>query len=243
MEVTRLEQKLLEAKQITVEPQKKAQEQERQHREVHAELQRVRAGDQRAPGWAARAYVESLEHQLNDAQQQLDKLRAGYHPSAVEGQLATQETQINEQLEALEQECKILCEAAAQAVAEGDFAYRDANTFRMLNRRLQAAVPDSQPAGASDSELQARCTRAEIKVAALQIEAQNRADQKKEEATDTSAAMMPLHFPALSGVKSGLVSQASPQLGKGLSLFSTPHASPLPGLGRGAAALFAGPVG
>ncbi len=44
------------------------------------------------------------------------------------------------------------------------------------------------------------------------------------------------------GGGSGLMIQASPQLGGGMSGLSTPRASPLPSAGRGTAAYFAGPV-
>ncbi len=74
------------------------------------------------------------------------------------------------------------------------------------------------------------------------LEAQDRAAQEKEEATATSTALGPLSFPTLSVRESGLLSQASPQLGRGLSVLSTLRASPLPGLGRGATAFFSGPV-
>ncbi len=62
------------------------------------------------------------------------------------------------------------------------------------------------------------------------------------QATTTSAAMRPLSFPTLSGMESGLVTQASPQLMGGMSGPSTPRASPLPLVRRGAAAYFAEPV-
>ena len=58
----------------------------------------------------------------------------------------------------------------------------------------------------------------------------------------TSAAVGPLSFPALSGMESGLATQASPQLGGGMSGLGMPRASPLPSAGRGAALRFADPV-
>ncbi len=61
-------------------------------------------------------------------------------------------------------------------------------------------------------------------------------------ATSTSAAMGPLSFPTLSGVESGLTTQASPQLGGGMSGLSMPRASSLLLAGQGTTAYFAGPV-
>ncbi len=46
--------------------------------------------------------------------------------------------------------------------------------------------------------------------------------EEQESATATSAALGPLSFPAFSGMESGLVTQASPQLGGGMSGLETP---------------------
>ncbi len=108
--------------------------------ETRASLEHARTESQRAPGRTEKALIESLEHQFNEAQQQLVKLCAGHHPSATEGHLAAQQSQANEQLEALQVECNALHEVATQAVTERDAAHRDVETFRTLNLRLRATL-------------------------------------------------------------------------------------------------------
>ncbi len=73
--------------------------------------------------------IESLEHQLNDATQQLTRLRAVHAPGATEEQLTTQQSQTNEQPEPLQGECQTLFEATAKVVAERDIALRNVDTF------------------------------------------------------------------------------------------------------------------
>ena len=46
--------------------------------------------------------------------------------------------------------------------------------------------------------------------------------------TATSTALIPLSFHVLSGIESGLATQASPQLGGGMSGLETPRATPPP---------------
>ncbi len=48
------------------------------------------------------------------------------------------------------------------------------------------------------------------------------ATQVQDEATATSAALGPLSFPTLNGMESGLITQASPELGGGMSGLSMP---------------------
>ncbi len=129
-----------------------AQEHERQHAEAQAELERIHAGDRRAPSGADKVLLESLEHQFNDARQQLKQLHGDQYLSTMEGQLAAQQTQVNEQLKALQHECNAMREAAEKAVAEHDATHRDTARFCVLSLRLQAAVRGSQPTIARDSE-------------------------------------------------------------------------------------------
>ncbi len=119
-------------------------------------------------------------------------------------------------------------------------------------------MASSPTPGASDSELQERCTKAETKVTELDeengllkeineaqsqmLDAQDRAVQEKKETTATSTTLGPMSFPTLSGKESGLMPQTSPHLEGGLSGLSMPRASPLPRVGRGAVVYFSGPV-
>ncbi len=228
--VAKLKQKLFEAEQATIKAQETARQYEKNYHETRASLERVRTESQKAPGWADKVLIKSLEHQLNDANQQLAKLHVGHHPSATEGQLATQPSQANEQLEVLQIECNALHDAVTQEANEHNIARRHVEMLQTLNLRLQATLLGGSSASAPDSELQEWCAKAEAKVTALQKEndllkeiiegqsmmfaAQDRATQEKEGSTATSTSLRPLSFPALSGRESGLISQASPPLGE-----------------------------
>ncbi len=93
---------------------------EKHYRDTLIELEQARAGDPAASNRADRVLIQSLEEQINNATQQLNQLCAGHAPSAAEGQLAAQQSQTNEQLEALHMECNTLRAAATKAVAEHD---------------------------------------------------------------------------------------------------------------------------
>ncbi len=70
----------------------------------------------------------------------------------MEGQLATQQSQTNEHLEALQQECNTLLEAATQAVTERDTAHQDVDMLQTLNQRLRATMRSGQPASVPDPD-------------------------------------------------------------------------------------------
>ncbi len=67
-----------------------ARQYEKHCHETHACLEHAQTESQRAPGGTEKVLSESLEHLLNDANQQLAKFCVGHHPSATEGQLANQ---------------------------------------------------------------------------------------------------------------------------------------------------------
>ena len=64
-------------------------------------LRQARAVDPATANAEAQVRIQSLEAQLNDATQQLDRLRTERAPNAVDGQLAVQQSKVGEQLEAL----------------------------------------------------------------------------------------------------------------------------------------------
>ncbi len=92
----------------------------------------------------------TLEYQLNDDRQQLTKLQAGQHFNTTEGQLATQQSQPNEHLEALHLECNALHEVTAQATNERDNMRWDVDTLQALNQRLKASMCSGQPVSVPD---------------------------------------------------------------------------------------------
>ncbi len=113
------------------------------------------------------------------------------------------------------------------------------------NVQLQLQSLNEKAALNADSNaLRVWCLQAEANVAELKgkIEILERRSGHREDPTTTSAALGPLSFHALSGLGSGLTTQASPQPGEGMSGLGAPRASTLPLAGRGATAFFAGPV-
>ena len=113
---------------------------------------------------ADKVIIQSLEHQLNDAQQQFHWLLTGQNLSATKEQLAAQQLQTNEQLKALQHECNTAHEATEQVTSERDAVCRDSSRYRSLSLRWQAAIQGGQPAGMPDSNLQDRCAIAEAQV-------------------------------------------------------------------------------
>lgn len=84
---------------------------------------------------ADKVIIQSLEHQLNDAQQQFHWLLTGQNLSATKEQLAAQQLQTNEQLKALQHECNTAHEATEQVTSERDAVCRDSSRYRSLSLR------------------------------------------------------------------------------------------------------------
>ncbi len=138
--------------------------------------------------------------------------------SAAEGQLAADQSQTNEQLEALHLECNTIRDATTKAVTK-----RDASRRAYL--KLQMASLTNMATSAAKATLREWCTKAETEVARLQkenailtsvnveqsqlLDDQELAAKVKKEATVT---LGPMPFPPLSRVGSGLATQASHQL-------------------------------
>ncbi len=175
--------------------------------------EQAQVGNQSAPNWADQVRIQSLEEQLNDARQQQNQLHADHAPSAAEGQMAVQQSQTNEQLEALCAECDNL-----HAVIQKAVTYRD--SARQANLKLQMqSLLDKASTATENSALREWCAKAEAEVDRLREENKilKQMSAEQESATATSAALRLLSFPTLSGMESGWVTQASPQLGGGMS--------------------------
>ncbi len=139
---------------------------------------------------------------------------------------SAQQSQTNEQLEALCTECNTLHAVTVKAVAEHDASRRAHLKLRMESLTNTAVT-------ATETALRERCTMVEAEVDRLQkendilkkmnvkqsqwLDDQELAAQVKAEATATSAALGPLSFPTLSGMESGLTTQVSLQLRGGMS--------------------------
>ncbi len=87
-EVTQLRRGLSKARQAVIEVDQATQLQENLHCDALLTLERVPTEDPPAANQADQALIQSLEKQLNDANQQLRQLRAERVPIAADGQMA-----------------------------------------------------------------------------------------------------------------------------------------------------------
>ncbi len=156
--------KLFKSQVETLEVQKNARKYKKDSHETLVLLKRAQAGNLAAANQADRALIQSLEEQLNNARQQLKQLRAGHALCAAEGQMAVQQSQTNEQLEALHAECNKLREAVQKAIANRAHTHRANVQLRMQSLR------DKANSTTENSALRVRCMKAEAEVAKLQGE-------------------------------------------------------------------------
>ncbi len=94
-------------------------------------LRQARAADPATASAEAQVSIQLLEAQLNDATQQLNQLRAERAPNAAEGQIAVQQSEINEQLEALRADNMAAHQALEEVIADRD-------SLRKANVQLRA---------------------------------------------------------------------------------------------------------
>ncbi len=93
------------------EAQETSRKYEKKYHETLVLIKWARADNPAAVSQVDRALIQSLEKQLNNANQQLTQLRAWHAPNAADGQMAVQQSQTNEQLEALHTECNKMRDA------------------------------------------------------------------------------------------------------------------------------------
>ncbi len=80
----------------------------------------MQTADLAAANQADQVRIQSLETQLNNANQQLRQLHVERAPNAADGQMAVQQSQTNEQLEDLRTENEEAHKALAQVAAKRD---------------------------------------------------------------------------------------------------------------------------
>ncbi len=196
-----------------LEAQKTARKYKKDYHETLVELEWAQSGIQPAFNQADQVRIQSLEEQLNNANQQLNQLRVEHVPSAAEGQPAVQLCQANEQLEALCAECNILCAEAKKSVAERDNPCKAPLQLRMQSLQNMAS------SAAKNSALREQCMKAKAEVDQLreendilkQMSAEQSqwlkeralATQVQDEARATSAALEPCPFLHLVGWRVG----------------------------------------
>ncbi len=152
--------------------------------------------------------------------------------------MATQQSLTNEQLEALCAENADLHKAVERLAGKRDSARR-AN----VQLQLQSLTGKATLHGNSNA-LKAWCLQDEAKVEELKgkIDIMEWRGGYRESPTTTSATLGPYSYPALGGLGSGLMAQASPQLGGGMSILGVPQAPAFPPAGQGLSANSARPV-
>ena len=143
-------------------------------------------------------------------------MRGGHTPSVTDRQLATQQSQTNEQFEALHGEFNALPEAIAKAVAEQEVVHQEVETIWKAIVKLQVASLTSKTTSESKTPWRGRCLKADAAVADLQkdnkkilqeiavdqsqmLDAQDLATLDKKETTATSTSVGLMSFPTLSG--------------------------------------------
>ncbi len=99
--VAQLKRDLSRSQDAVYEAQETARRHEKAYPETLVVLKRAQTEDPTAVNQVDRVHIRSLEAQLNNANQQLRQLRAERAPNAADGQIAVQQSQSNEQLEAL----------------------------------------------------------------------------------------------------------------------------------------------
>ncbi len=121
-EVAQLKRDLSGSQDTMREAQENTREKEKAYHETLVLLKRARAENPASISQVDQALIQSLEEQLNNANQELRQLREERAPNAADGQMAVQQSQTNEQLEALCAEGEKLCQAIQKLAAECDSA-------------------------------------------------------------------------------------------------------------------------
>ncbi len=100
-QVAQLKRDLFKAQHAVLEAQETARKHEKAYHETLVLLRQAQAANPTAANTEDQVRFQSLETQLNDATQQLRQLRAERAPNAADGRMAVQQSETNEQLEAL----------------------------------------------------------------------------------------------------------------------------------------------
>ncbi len=93
-QVAELKRDLFGSQDVTREAQENARKHEKSYQETLVLLRRAPTKDSAAANQADRAFIQSLEAQLHDANQQLQQLRTERAPNAADGQMALNSTRL-----------------------------------------------------------------------------------------------------------------------------------------------------
>ena len=226
---------MFESRDATREAQENARRHEKAYHETLVFLKRAQTKDPATANQVDRAFIQLLEAQLNNANQQLQSLRAERAPNASDAQMAAQQSWTNEQLEALHAEIAELHKTIGRLAEERDRTRR-ANVHLQLQ-----SLKDKAALNADCNALRAQCLQAKAEVEELKgkIDLLEKRGGYRESPTTTSAALGPYYYPALGGLGGELTAQASPHLGGAMSGLGMPQVPTLPPAGRGLSAYLA----
>ncbi len=227
-QVTQLKRELSGTQDIAREAQETAREPEKNYHETQVLLRRAQNATPAVDDPADRVCIQSLEKQLRDADQQLRRLREERALNAADGQIAVNQDQVNEWLEALQIENKELHRNFAQMVVERDHARKE-----HVNLQMQTLRERAQWDTASNT-LEVRCLQAEAEVVELRekVATLERRGAYSVSPSTASVTLGPYSHSVSSGAGSGLAAQASPQLGGGLGGLSMPQVPTPPSVGQ-----------
>ncbi len=145
----------------TLRAQETAREHEKDYHETLVLLRQARAADPTTASAEAQVRIQSLEAQLNDATQRLNQLHVERAPNAADGQMAVQQSEVNEQLEALHADNVAVHQALKEVTAE-----RDSLRKAQVQLRTDALTEKAKQDIASNA-LEVRCLQAEAEVVEL----------------------------------------------------------------------------
>ncbi len=141
--------------------QETAREHEREYHETLVLLKRAQDADPATANADAQVRIQSLETQLNNTVQQLNRLRAEHAPNAADGQMAVQQSEINEQLEALRADNVAVHQALEEVAVECD------NLRRSQVQLRSEMLTGKAKQDAASSALEVKCLQAEAEVVEL----------------------------------------------------------------------------
>ncbi len=226
-QVAQVKRDLFKSKNAVLEAQEAAGRHEKAYHETLVRLRRAQAADPAAACQSDQVHIQSLKAQLNDATQQLRQLRAERAPNAADGQMAVQQSETTEQLEALRTANEEAHKALAEVAAERHSGWKAYVQLQMQTLKEKAKMD------AESNTLGVQCLQAEAEVTELKEKfgILERRGRYRESPTTTSATLGPYSHPAFGGAGSGLTTQASPQLGRGMSALGLPQVPTPPSAG------------
>ncbi len=161
--MAQLNSDLFKSQDAVCEAQKAARRHEKDYgnHETLVLLMRAQAVNPAAANAEDQVYIQLLETQLNDGTQQLRQLRAERAPNAADGQMAVQQSETNEQLEALHAENAAAHKALTEVATERDSARKACVQLWMQT------LTDKAKQDAASHTLEVWCLQAKAEVVEL----------------------------------------------------------------------------